>query len=89
MDEMKEKKNRSSSLSTASASLTSSSIWSIFMHADIMDMWLMAFGFIGAVGDGFGIPLMLIITSKIMNNLGNTGSIDTSLFTHNVNKRIE
>ncbi|KAK1268040.1 putative multidrug resistance protein [Acorus gramineus] len=87
MEEVKEKKKRASSSSTASASLTSSSIWSIFMHADITDMWLMAFGFIGAVGDGFGIPLMLIITSKIMNNLGDgTGSIDTSLFTHNVNK---
>ncbi|KAK1292367.1 ABC transporter B family member 15 [Acorus calamus] len=87
MEEVKEKKKRSASLSTASASLTSSSMWSIFMHADITDMWLMAFGFIGAVGDGFGIPLMLIITSKIMNNLGDgPGSSDTSLFTHDVNK---
>uniref|UniRef100_A0A803LSY9 Uncharacterized protein n=1 Tax=Chenopodium quinoa TaxID=63459 RepID=A0A803LSY9_CHEQI len=38
------------------------SIWSIFMHADGVDLILMLFGFIGAVGDGCTIPLTLFIT---------------------------
>ncbi|MQM19262.1 hypothetical protein Taro_052262 [Colocasia esculenta] len=69
------------------------SIWTIFMHADAADMWLMALGFLGAVGDGFSLPVMLLITSQIMNNLGDTSNsssfAESSLFLHDVNKVIQ
>ncbi|KAK1297508.1 putative multidrug resistance protein [Acorus calamus] len=82
MEVVKESKKKPTSPSTLT------SLGSIFMHADSTDMWLMAFGFIGAVVDGLGIPLMLIVTSKIMNNLGGaaTSNNNTSLFTQNLNK---
>lgn len=47
-----------------------SSFRSIFMHADRFDKFLMALGFIGVVGDGLTMPVMFIVTSKLMNNLG-------------------
>ncbi|KAK6928250.1 ABC transporter-like, ATP-binding domain [Dillenia turbinata] len=50
------------------------SIRSIFMHADGIDKLLMVLGFIGAVGDGFGIPVTLVVTSKLMNNIGGASS---------------
>ncbi|ONK70238.1 uncharacterized protein A4U43_C05F31680 [Asparagus officinalis] len=51
-----------------------SSIWTIFMHADVADKWLMVAGFLSSVGDGFSMPLMLLITSKLMNSFGNEQS---------------
>lgn len=60
---------------------------SIFMHADRADILLMTFGFLGAVGDGVSMPVMLIVTSKLMNNLGgnnDTSNIDN--FTHHINE---
>ncbi|KAK1273583.1 putative multidrug resistance protein [Acorus gramineus] len=81
MEVVKESKKKPTSPSTLT------SLGSIFMHADSTDMWLMAFGFTGAVVDGLGIPLMLIVTSKIMNNLGGAATSDnTSLFTQNLKK---
>ncbi|KAJ0989560.1 hypothetical protein J5N97_007916 [Dioscorea zingiberensis] len=65
---------------------SSSSIWSIFKHADTTDKWLMAFGFIGAVGDGLSAPVMFFITSQIMNNLGDGHSSSNSVFTHKINE---
>ncbi|KAH7660070.1 Xenobiotic-transporting ATPase protein [Dioscorea alata] len=62
-----------------------SSIFTIFMHADLADKWLMAFGFLGALVDGLSTPVMLLITSKIMNNLGDTLS-SFSLFSHHINQ---
>ncbi|KAK7365105.1 hypothetical protein VNO80_13919 [Phaseolus coccineus] len=62
------------------------SIRSIFMHADGLDMFLMILGMIGAIGDGIGTPLVLFITSKIMNNIGSfSGGID-STFLHAINQ---
>ncbi|KFK33731.1 hypothetical protein AALP_AA5G052500 [Arabis alpina] len=61
------------------------SIRSIFMHADGVDWLLMGLGFIGAVGDGFTTPLVLLITSKLMNNLGGP-SFNTETFMHNISK---
>lgn len=61
------------------------SIWTIFKHADTIDRWLMAFGFIGAVGDGLMSPAMFFLTSKIMNNLGDDNS-PHSLFIHKINE---
>ncbi|KAB2085153.1 hypothetical protein ES319_A05G381700v1 [Gossypium barbadense] len=62
------------------------SIRSIFMHADDVDMWLMTLGFIGAVGDGFCTPLVLLVTSKLMNNLGDSSAFTADMFIHNINK---
>nr|DAD34729.1 TPA_asm: hypothetical protein HUJ06_005369 [Nelumbo nucifera] len=58
----------------------------IFMHADSIDTLLMILGVIGAIGDGLGTPVMLIITSKIMNTLGGGSTADPHLFLHNVTK---
>lgn len=65
----------------------SGSIWAIFLHADAVDVWLMSLGFLGCVGDGFSSPVMLVLTSKIMNNLGNGPSASsTTVFTDNIVK---
>lgn len=66
--------------------LNGSSLRSIFMHADGVDMWLMTLGFIGAVGDGFSTPLVLLVTSKLMNNLGGASAFTVETFIHNINK---
>lgn len=50
------------------------SFWIIFMHADGIDKLLMALGFIGATGDGVFMPLILFVTSKLMNNIGETSN---------------
>ncbi|XP_060959020.1 ABC transporter B family member 15-like [Cannabis sativa] len=65
------------------------SIRSIFIHADGFDYCLMILGFLGSVGDGFTTPLVLLITSKLMNNIGGVGSTSissTDLFLNNINK---
>ncbi|XP_062151285.1 ABC transporter B family member 15-like [Alnus glutinosa] len=62
------------------------SMSSIFMHADGVDMCLMALGFLGSVGDGFSTPLVLYISSKLMNNIGDASASFTESFTHNINK---
>uniref|UniRef100_A0A803MJH0 Uncharacterized protein n=2 Tax=Chenopodium quinoa TaxID=63459 RepID=A0A803MJH0_CHEQI len=65
-------------ISKATAKKKKGSIWSIFMHADGVDLILMLFGFIGAVGDGCTIPLTLFITSKLMNNIGGSSNFNSS-----------
>ncbi|PPS00076.1 hypothetical protein GOBAR_AA20600 [Gossypium barbadense] len=50
-------------------------IRSIFMHADAVDLWLMTLGFIGAVGDGFSTPLVLLVTA-----------VTSDTFIQNINK---
>ncbi|GLU01998.1 hypothetical protein SLE2022_192710 [Rubroshorea leprosula] len=62
------------------------SIRSIFMHADRVDWFLMVLGFIGALGDGFNTPLMLFVTSRLMNNLGGATSSVVDVFSHNISK---
>ncbi|KAK9061732.1 hypothetical protein SSX86_018915 [Deinandra increscens subsp. villosa] len=59
---------------------------SIFMHADGADMFLMALGFLGAVGDGIAMPTMLLITSTIMNNIGDSSSFSMDTFTDKINQ---
>lgn len=57
------------------------------MHADRADILLMILGLIGAIGDGISVPVMLFITSKIMNNIGGSSTqTKEDDFTHNVNK---
>ncbi|KAL1338032.1 hypothetical protein HN51_032721 [Arachis hypogaea] len=63
------------------------SISSIFMHADTKDWFFMLFGLLGAIGDGLTTPLVLFITSKMMNNLGSFSNLEGGGgFTHNINK---
>lgn len=62
------------------------SIRSIFMHADGVDLCLMALGILGSVGDGFSTPLVLYISSKLMNNIGDASSSLTESFTQSINK---
>lgn len=78
---MKQKQKQSQSSSSSSLS----SFGSVFRHADAVDKLLMTLGFVGAVGDGMSMPTMLLLTSKIFNNLGG-GSIDSPDFTHAVNE---
>ncbi|KAI4965845.1 hypothetical protein ZWY2020_048012 [Hordeum vulgare] len=47
-----------------------SSLMSVFMHADAADVALMVLGLVGAIGDGISTPVMLLITSRIFNDLG-------------------
>ncbi|CAA0383979.1 unnamed protein product [Arabidopsis thaliana] len=61
------------------------SVRSIFMHADGVDWLLMGLGLIGAVGDGFTTPLVLLITSKLMNNIGGS-SFNTDTFMQSISK---
>ena len=73
-------------LKTGALKKVNGSIRSIFMHADGVDMWLMILGFIGAVADGFSAPLVLLVTSKLMNNLGDASAFTAEMFIHNINK---
>lgn len=66
--------------------LVNGSIRSIFMHADKVDMCLMALGFIGAVFDGFTDRLPLLFTSHMINSIGSSSKLDHDAFQHNINK---
>ncbi|KAL3723210.1 hypothetical protein ACJRO7_035397 [Eucalyptus globulus] len=55
-------------------------ISSIFKHADAADRWLMALGLIGAVGDGISTPFVLLLSSRLMNNIGNAPSLGEGQF---------
>ncbi|XVF58166.1 hypothetical protein PTKIN_Ptkin07bG0041500 [Pterospermum kingtungense] len=61
------------------------SIRSIFMHADGVDMWLMAFGFLGAVVDGTVSPLNVYLVGLMFNNIGG-GASAAEILTHKVNR---
>lgn len=63
-----------------------SSIGSIFMHADGVDKCLMGLGFFGTIADGFSTPLVLFVTSQLMNNIGSASSMDPASFRHSMNK---
>ncbi|KAH7851379.1 hypothetical protein Vadar_010696 [Vaccinium darrowii] len=60
---------------------------SIFMHSDGFDKLLMGLGFIGCLGDGLSLPVMLLFSSKIMNNIGGAFTIDN--FSRSINKNAE
>ena len=67
----------------------SGGIKGIFMHADAVDILLMTLGFIGALGDGFTRPVVLLVGSRLMNSIGNTSKISASshnmhLFLHTI-----
>ncbi|PIA62325.1 hypothetical protein AQUCO_00200369v1 [Aquilegia coerulea] len=62
------------------------SVGSIFMHADGIDKFLMVLGVLGSMGDGFNTPVMLFLTSRIMNNLGGGPGDDPDLFSRTITK---
>ena len=69
----------------------SGGIKGIFMHADAVDILLMTLGFIGALGDGFTRPVVLLVNSRLMNSIGNTSKIsasspDMQVFIHSIEK---
>ncbi|KAM0871851.1 hypothetical protein ACQ4PT_039086 [Festuca glaucescens] len=47
------------------------SFTSVFMHADAADVALMVLGLVGAIGDGLSMPVVLFLSSRIFNDLGN------------------
>lgn len=65
---------------------SSQSFMSIFMHADGWDMVLMGLGLFGAFGDGISMPVMLLVTSKLMNSFGHSQISLSESFTHSINK---
>ena len=72
-------------ISSTSKTKGKSGIWMIFMCADAVDVWLMTFGIVGAIGSGFSYAFMFLVSSKIMNNMGN-GHSSGSLLIHDINK---
>ncbi|XP_018680624.2 putative multidrug resistance protein isoform X1 [Musa acuminata AAA Group] len=70
---------------TEGSSSSRSSFWTIFMHADTVDRFLMTVGFIGAVGDGVSLPVMFYLTSRIINDLG-SGPSSLSDFSGSISK---
>ncbi|CAI9272744.1 unnamed protein product [Lactuca saligna] len=69
--------------------VSNGSFRSIFMHADGADMFLMTFGFLGAVGDGISTPTMFYFTSTIMNSIGDFSSLSNDVFIDKINKNAE
>ncbi|EYU34134.1 hypothetical protein MIMGU_mgv1a000346mg [Erythranthe guttata] len=56
------------------------------MHADGWDIFLMFLGLCGSVGDGVSMPVMLLITSKLMNSFGHSQSSLALDFSHSINQ---
>ncbi|CAK8533573.1 unnamed protein product [Lathyrus sativus] len=59
---------------------------SIFMHADVLDCFFMAFGLLGSIGDGLMTPLVLFVTSKIMNSIGSVSNTSSNNFVQKINE---
>jgi len=59
---------------------------SIFMHADRKDLLFMILGTFGSVGEGFATPLVLFISSRMMNNIGSSSNMQGNTFIHNIDK---
>ena len=43
------------------------------MYANPFDLWLMAFGTIGTIGDGITIPMVLLVLRSLIDRIGNFG----------------
>ncbi|KAM0947900.1 putative ABC transporter type 1, transmembrane domain superfamily [Dioscorea sansibarensis] len=67
-------------------SSSSSSFKVVFLHADVVDKWLMAIGTIGVIGDGMSTPITLLVTSLIMNESGAASSSSPSFFIEEIDK---
>ncbi|KAK3152358.1 hypothetical protein QOZ80_2BG0157840 [Eleusine coracana subsp. coracana] len=55
---------------TAQAKSALRSFAAVFVHADAVDVALMVLGLVGAMGDGMSTPVMLLIGSRIFNDIG-------------------
>ncbi|PKI77772.1 hypothetical protein CRG98_001820, partial [Punica granatum] len=62
------------------------SLRSVFMHADGFDKFLMSLGLIGAVADGFSTPVVLFVSSHLMNDIGTSSNLDANAFRDKINK---
>ncbi|KAJ1279479.1 hypothetical protein BS78_04G159900 [Paspalum vaginatum] len=60
---------------------------SVFVHADAVDVALMALGLVGAIGDGMATPLRLLVASRIANDLG-SGPDHIHNFTSKINANV-
>ncbi|EPS62551.1 hypothetical protein M569_12239, partial [Genlisea aurea] len=58
----------------------------IFSQSDAWDGVLMCLGMIGSFGDGISLPIMLLITSKIMNSFGNSRGFRAEDFARSIDK---
>ncbi|KAK4281052.1 hypothetical protein QN277_012592 [Acacia crassicarpa] len=85
MDGVQERSVAPSSAVTAKKK-KNGSIRSIFMHADTADLFLMVLGVFGSLGDGFTTPLVLFISSRLMNSVGSSSTLGPTSFTHNIDK---
>ena len=74
------------STNTKTTKVSNGSFKSLFMHADDMDMFLMAVGLLSAIGDGLATPIMFFITSTIMNSIGGSSSSSADANTDKINK---
>ncbi|KAH7852763.1 hypothetical protein Vadar_028957 [Vaccinium darrowii] len=59
---------------------------SLFMHSDGFDKLLMGLGFLGAIGDGLAGPLVILVMSKLLNNVGGSSLSAIDDFSGNINK---
>ncbi|EXB47716.1 hypothetical protein L484_010502 [Morus notabilis] len=63
------------------------SIGALFMHADVVDMWLMAVGFIADSFDRLSDRIRLLFARQIVNSNGNaSNNFDVNVLQHNLNK---
>ncbi|XP_022740291.1 ABC transporter B family member 15-like [Durio zibethinus] len=84
-NEMADKKMNSKEVGNPVKKKKNGSIHSIFMHADSVDMCLMAAGFIGAVVDGTVAPLIIYLTGHMFNNVGGANSASSAdMLAHNI-----
>lgn len=74
------------STNTKMTKVSNGSFKSLFMHADDVDMFLMAVGLLSAIGDGLATPIMFFITSTIMNSIGGSSSSAADVYTDKINK---
>ncbi|CAN0857562.1 ABC transporter B family member 15 [Linum grandiflorum] len=58
---------------------------SILIHADKVDWFLMIVGLIGSLGDGISTPLMLLVSSKLLNHIGDAPTVSAQVVIHNIN----
>ncbi|GAB2237714.1 hypothetical protein Droror1_Dr00015616 [Drosera rotundifolia] len=61
------------------------SMRTIFMHSDGFDRLLMVLGSVGSIGDGLTLPVTLIVTGKLINNIGESSKFGSGVsFSHSV-----
>ncbi|XP_043694131.1 ABC transporter B family member 15-like [Telopea speciosissima] len=64
------------------------SLRTVFMHADAIDICLMALGIIGAVGDGVSLPALFYVNSLVFNSFGSATTGNSSFFVNDINRNV-